>query len=63
MDHDRPLAQGSPGAKLAGMTVAFEHLSAQPGKVLLVPVAAGVAAGAESGDPLPFVSSRFGHRR
>ena len=54
MDEDRPLAPGRPGTELASMAVAFEDFGTETGEVLLVPVPAGVAAGAEPGDQLPF---------
>ena len=54
MDNDRPLALSRPGTELAGVTITLEHLGAEAGEVLLIPVTARVAAGAESGDQLPF---------
>ena len=54
MDNHRPLALSRPGTELAGVTITLEHLGAEAGEVLLIPVTARVAAGAESGDQLPF---------
>ena len=62
MDDDRALAPGRPGAELAGVAVALEHLGAKAGEVVLVPVPAGVATGAEPGDQLG-VTSRKGNLR
>ena len=54
MNDDRPLAPGRPGTQLTGMTIPVKDLGAETGEVVLVPMAAGVATGAEAGDQLPY---------
>ena len=54
MNDDGPLAPGRPGTELAGMAVPLKDLGTQSGKVVLVPVPTGVAAGAKAGNQLPF---------
>ena len=54
MDDDRPLAAGRPGTELTGMAVPFQNLSAETGEVVLLPMPARLATGAQPGDQLPF---------
>ena len=54
MNDDGPLAAGRPGTELTSMAITFEDLGTEAGEVVLVPMPAGVAARAESGDQLPF---------